>query len=110
MNNLKKEKMNKIKFLLGLIAALSGLFMVACTPYVLSGETGINPEIIDSEFDKIFYLLMMLGCGGIYCMFSVCLLKNWNLHEHKFLLYIGMISGFAFAFGLYYHMIFGSPC
>lgn len=101
--------MKKVMFFLGLISGIAGLFLIATAPYTLATESSINHQIIDSEIDKIFYVLMIMGCGMCYGMASVCLLKNWKPSEHKPVLYIGMISAYAFLAGLYYHMVFGSP-
>lgn len=96
-------------FILGLLAAGAAIFLVASGPYTLATQTGINPDIIDSEVDKLFYLLMVWGCGMVYAMVSVCLFKSWNPVHYKPVLYTGMVSAFAFFAGLYYHMIFNSP-
>lgn len=101
--------MKKLLFVLGVLSAITALYLIASAPYTLATGTHINPQIIDSEVDKLFYLLMVVGCGMMYGMVSVCLLKNWNPMNHKPVLYVGMISAFAFFAGLYYHMIFNSP-
>lgn len=96
-------------FTLGLLAFAAAIFLIISGPYTLATQTGINHQLIDSEVDKLFYLLMVWGCGIVYAMVSVCLFKNWNLLHYKPVLYTGMIAAFAFFAGLYYHMIFGSP-
>jgi len=103
------NKMKVLLFILGLVSAIAGLFLIVSARYTLATETGINQQLIDSEIDKLFYLLMFVGAGMCYAMASVCLLKNWRPMEHKPVLYVAMISAFAFLAGLYYHMIFGSP-
>lgn len=101
--------MRKVKFLLSLISGITGLFLIGFAPYtLLVAESGINPQMIDSEIDKLFYLMMVVGCGLCYGMTSVFLLKNWKL-THKAVLYTGVVSVSIFFTGLYYHNILGSP-
>lgn len=100
--------MKKIMFLLGLLSALLGLFMVASAPYTIATASK-DSSILDSEVDKVFYFLMIAGCGVVFVTTSVCLLKNWNPLKHRSVLYVGMVAAYAFVAGIYYHGIFGSP-
>ncbi len=98
-----------LKKILGIISAIAGLFMIASAPYVINGASGINAELINSEIDKIFLLLLFLGCGICYNLVAVFLITNWKPTEHNFALKVGMISMLSFTAGLYYHFVFGSP-
>jgi hypothetical protein len=67
----------------------------------------INPELIDSLPDKIFFVFMMGGAGMGYAVMSWYFFPGKKLSGSPFA--AAILSGLLFISGIYYHMIFGSP-
>lgn len=100
--------MRALRFLGGLICAAFAIMMVYCLQQTLSGSANINFRFIDSIYDKVFWVLAIGGCAGIYATTSVSLFKDIAWDDKRALAPL-VISGIVFISGLYYHMMFGSP-
>ncbi len=93
--------------------------MVVSFIYILTGDTGINPDLVDSTINKLFFGMFMVGCGMLYgttsiCLFVnrdplKCLFANRDPLKHKTLGVVWLISCFCFFGGLSYFFILQSP-
>lgn len=102
--------MNKsIRIIGGILSAAAAIFMIVFLIQSFLPGSGINPELTNSFVDKIFWVLMVLGCSGFYVLLSVALLKGLNLMENAVAQRLIIIMGFVFMSGIYYHAMFGSP-
>jgi hypothetical protein len=101
--------MKVVLFLLGLLAAIASLTMLIGGLSPLVTGTGISHDLIDSKWDKLFFALMVGGCGLVYSVVSVYLFKGWNIRQPRPALYVGMVCMFLFLAGLYYCAMFNSP-
>ena len=101
--------MKALRFLCGLLSLIAAVWVAAYGINSLITHSGVNPRMIDSVIDKLFYLLLMLGCAGSYGVASFYLFTGTKPFEKRPVAWVGLVSLCAFLFGMYYHVIFGSP-
>jgi len=96
-------------FLGGALALASAIFMVVAYYNIATGQMPINPSLVDSRVDKMFFGGLMIGCAMAYGSVAPCLWFKLNPMKHiptGAVLFTGMT---LFICGMYYCFIFQSP-
>lgn len=101
--------MKVLRFLGAVFCAIASIGMLFCLVQTLTGHSTVNPKIIESSIDKLFWILAIAGCSGLYATASISLIKGVSPEKSKAIMAFGVITCFAFMAGLYYTVIFGSP-
>ena len=101
--------MKIFRFLGAALCALASIVMLIGLAMSLTGHLTLNPEITDSVFDKIFWILTAGGCAIVYAIASIGLVGRVNFPTNKPLTISGLVAMFMFLAGLYYTVMFQSP-
>jgi hypothetical protein len=91
----------------GIISVAIAIFMIA-SYFILKSGSIMNPNLINSTVDKLFFAALMIGAATIYLIFSISLLSKYSFRNIKMKVAF-IISGLSFLSGIYYHFIFQSP-
>lgn len=95
-----------LQIVAGLACAFASLFLIGALIETMNPATAFNTSFIDSIFDKIMWVSLILGCSVGYAVGAITLLIG---KLRKFMLWPTIISAGMFFAGIYYHFILGSP-
>jgi H+/Cl- antiporter ClcA len=92
------------------LCATSVIALLYCLFITLSPGATINPRIIDSTVDKLFWIMLIGGCAGGYGVGAfVCMKGIKELEQSKSIRGFAVFTLGAFILGMYYTFMFGSP-